>query len=231
MNGQWYAEDSSYLTADSFCVEEPAEVLLGCADSSNVADQIREMLGEDYALAASFLEESWASGRSITSDTCRRMRNNAVKNVEGVTFADLNTLGSFFFSTAHKLAGDPPAHPHPADSPSAYRAAWLRDPLEELPSQGEDHASVQNAAGFKKHAYDERTLAAMTYQRACELLSVSEHSSAAQVKAAYRRMVSEWHPDRLERSGESVRAFATKQMAAINEAYHLLMEASPPRAC
>ena len=44
-------------------------------------------------------------------------------------------------------------------------------------------------------------------------------------------MVSEWHPDRLEQSGERVRAFATKQMAAINEAYHLLRELSVAPVC
>jgi curved DNA-binding protein CbpA len=35
-------------------------------------------------------------------------------------------------------------------------------------------------------------------------------------------MVSQWHPDRFQRKAEEVRQFATKQMAAINEAYHLL---------
>ncbi len=71
----------------------------------------------------------------------------------------------------------------------------------------------------------------MTYLRAYELLSVSENSTVTQIRAAYRRMVSEWHPDRLEQSGERVRAFATKQMAAINEAYHLLRELSPVATC
>jgi hypothetical protein len=35
-------------------------------------------------------------------------------------------------------------------------------------------------------------------------------------------MVSEWHPDRMEQCEERVRAFATGQMMAINEAYHFL---------
>jgi curved DNA-binding protein CbpA len=36
-------------------------------------------------------------------------------------------------------------------------------------------------------------------------------------------MVSQWHPDRLELRTEDVRQFATERMAAINEAYHLLL--------
>jgi curved DNA-binding protein CbpA len=35
-------------------------------------------------------------------------------------------------------------------------------------------------------------------------------------------MASQWHPDRLECTTEQVRRLATAQMAAINEAYHLL---------
>jgi len=44
-------------------------------------------------------------------------------------------------------------------------------------------------------------------------------------------MVGEWHPDRLEQSGERVRTFAIKQMAAINEAYHLLRDLSAAPVC
>ncbi len=229
MNGQWYAEGSYCLTADSLC-RELAERLLGSAHPSRLADQIREMLGEDCELEASILEEIWESGLAMTSARCRRSRNPTMKNDGDVTFAELNTLGSFSFSPVNELMSDHPAYVYPADSPNSYRAVWLHDPLEESTSRREDPAWAQNAAGYKQQTYDEGTLGAMTCQRACELLSVRDDSSATQIKAAYRRMVSKWHPDRLERSAESVRAFATKQMAAINEAYHLLREASPARA-
>jgi curved DNA-binding protein CbpA len=62
----------------------------------------------------------------------------------------------------------------------------------------------------------------MTQQSARELLGVNENCTRAQIKAAYRRMASQWHPDRLECTTEQVRRLATAQMAAINEAYHLL---------
>ncbi len=62
----------------------------------------------------------------------------------------------------------------------------------------------------------------MTRERACEVLGVGEGCSAMQLKEAYRQMVSAWHPDRMEQSEERVRAFATEQMMAINEAYHFL---------
>jgi len=62
----------------------------------------------------------------------------------------------------------------------------------------------------------------MTEDRARQLLGVTPASAGKQIKAAYRRLVSQWHPDRLECRTEEARQFATERMAAINEAYHLL---------
>jgi DnaJ like chaperone protein len=62
----------------------------------------------------------------------------------------------------------------------------------------------------------------MTQYRACQLLGVTSNSTQRQIKAAYRRKVSQWHPDRLESRTKEVRLLATEQMAAINEAYRLL---------
>jgi hypothetical protein len=231
MNHEWYAEDSSYSTADLFCGGAPKEALLGSAGPSCLASQIRELLGENCELDASFLEESWTSGRPVTSARYRRKRDQATENDNGVTFAELSTVGSFFFSPANGLIGDRPAYAYRVDSTHSYSAAWLRDSFEEFASRREDQAPVHDSAGYKRHAYDTGTLGSMTYQRACELLSLGEDSTVMQIRAAYRRMVGEWHPDRLEQSGERVRAFATQQMAAINEAYHLLRELSPAPAC
>lgn len=71
----------------------------------------------------------------------------------------------------------------------------------------------------------------MKCQSAYELLKVNRYSTESQIKAAYRRMVGQWHPDRLERKSEEVREFATNQTAAINEAYHLLRDHSSMAFC
>jgi DnaJ-class molecular chaperone len=63
----------------------------------------------------------------------------------------------------------------------------------------------------------------MTKELACRLLGVIAPSTRKQIKAAYRRMVSQWHPDRLELASEEVRQMANERMATINEAYHLLL--------
>jgi len=231
MSGQWYEEDSSYSTTNLFCGEEPAEALFESTGTSRIPDQIRELLGEDCELEASFLEDSWASGRPISLASCRRKRNQATTNDEDVTFAKWNTLGSFSFSAPNGELSGRPFYAYSTDSANSYNAAWLRHPLEGSASRTDDHASAEDTAGCKNHVYGEGMLGSMTFLRACALLGVSEDSTGTQIRAAYRRMVSEWHPDRMEQSGDKVRAFATKQMTAINEAYHFLREASPARAC
>ena len=123
MNDQWYAEESSYSAADSLCGGEPAEALLGSASPSSLASQIRELLGEDFELEASFLEESWVSGRSIISASVARKRDQVAENDDSVTFAELNTLGSFFLSPANGWMGDRLAYACLDESMNSYRAA------------------------------------------------------------------------------------------------------------
>jgi curved DNA-binding protein CbpA len=51
---------------------------------------------------------------------------------------------------------------------------------------------------------------------------VAATSTRNEIKAAYRRVVNQIHPDRLEDRDEGVRRLANDQMAEINEAYRLL---------
>jgi DnaJ domain len=231
MNNAWHFEDNPYSTADLFRAQEPEADQLGDASPSCVASQIRELLGEDFELDASILEESWMSGLPVASTRYPRNRERATKDDNGVTFAELGTVGSLFFAQENGLMGDRPAKAYPDRPTLPYTAAWLTNPLEELGSWKENQAAERDSADNARRASDTGVLGLMTYQRACELLGVSGGSSITQIRAAYRRMVGEWHPDRLEQSGERMRAFATKQMAAINEAYHLLRDFSAVPAC
>ena len=231
MNGQWHAGDTSHSTTNLFCGDEPAEAPLESTGTLRVADQIRELLGEDCALEASFLEDSWASGRPITVASCLRKPSRAANHDEDVTFAEWNTLGSFSFAFANLVMSDRLAYVSRPNSANTYSAAWLRDPVEEFTSRPDAPASAQDAVGDQKHVYDAGTFGSMTSLRAHALLGVNEDGTVTQIRAAYRRMVSEWHPDRMEQSDANVRAFATKKMAAINEAYHFLKEVSPVGAC
>jgi DnaJ-domain-containing protein 1 len=58
--------------------------------------------------------------------------------------------------------------------------------------------------------------------RACRLLGISPDSAREQIRSAYRRKVSECHPDRLHGANEQMRQLATEQMAELNHAYRVL---------
>lgn len=65
----------------------------------------------------------------------------------------------------------------------------------------------------------------MCEARARQLLGVTADSTREQIRSAYRRMVGQWHPDRLQHPSEAACRQATRQMAALNEAYRMLCEA------
>lgn len=66
-----------------------------------------------------------------------------------------------------------------------------------------------------------------------EVLGVAEAADEAQVTAAYRRRISEYHPDRVAMMADEIRALAGERTAEINAAYEQAMRQitrrSPPR--
>jgi DnaJ-class molecular chaperone len=62
----------------------------------------------------------------------------------------------------------------------------------------------------------------LTVESARELLGIAVTSTREQIRAAYRKMASRYHPDRLARSAPHEQKLASERMASINEAYQLL---------
>lgn len=196
-----------------------------------LASQIRQLLGEDYELDPTFFEEIWTSGQPATVESRQKPRDRgAAVDFQSCTFAELSGLGNFVFTQESEWSHD--SRPYaPSAMPSAsYAANWLQEPLE-YSRVRTDQASAVGSAASGEDAKDRAVFCSMQYQRACELLSVSTYSTEAQIKAAYHRMAGQWHPDRLERGSEELRALATKQMTAINEAYSYLRSYSPMACC
>lgn len=69
----------------------------------------------------------------------------------------------------------------------------------------------------------------LTLGSACRVLGVATASSREQIRAAYRKMASRYHPDRLARAGAHAQKLAGDRMAAINESYRLLLESQEQR--
>ncbi|MCA1792535.1 MAG: J domain-containing protein, partial [Desulfobacteraceae bacterium] len=61
------------------------------------------------------------------------------------------------------------------------------------------------------------------------ILGLCAHASRQDVKAAFRRLAKQHHPDHFARDANAMRQ-AEKKMKAINQAYHLLTSLLPPAA-
>ena len=173
--------------------------------SSRFADNMQQLLGEDFDPDALFLEESWSLGIPAAAENLHRRRQRQ---------ADRGCL-----QTAAARTHDPrsqswtPADWVPSDRISHrwIPQGWMPEgvPLRnETPQQSESGAQPWDCA--------------MTLPHAHQLLGVTAASTREQIRSAYRRMVSQWHPDRLQHATEAVRERATQQMADLNEAYRLL---------
>ena len=76
--------------------------------------------------------------------------------------------------------------------------------------------------GYANQTGREKKYANPDSQDVYELLGVHSGCSAEEFKAAYKRTVSQWHPDRLQQMAPELRQFATERLARINEAYSKL---------
>jgi hypothetical protein len=192
---------------------------------------IQRILGADSEPDPLFFVESWSLGLPAAVESFQRRRQQqAVRerydhafdnfnNLRALSFVQERELYAEFLSSAGAAAI---ARFHGAGSPpqsTEGSAAGTQDPApQEWGTIAEECDSSQGATR------------PMTQSRACQLLGVAATSTRGQIKAAYRHMVSQWHPDRLESRTEEVRQFATKKMVAINAAYRLLRSCRLPKS-
>lgn len=62
----------------------------------------------------------------------------------------------------------------------------------------------------------------MTIQSACAILGVPESAPPEAIKAAYKRLIKEYHPDRVASLGKDVQSLAQRKSRQINGAYQFL---------
>lgn len=202
--------------------------------------QVEQVLGEDAEPDAVFFVESWTVGvdRATQNFLERRRERERNRNREQAVpaFRAVDSFLPFFFTEEDACLPERDRgrtrDAGVAASPAAvltegYVAGWATPYREEaaavaqepIPQAGPD---IGNTCEEK---FGER-FGAMTLEGACRLLGVAATSTREQIKAAYRRMASRYHPDRLadrlERSSEQERDVATERMVSINEAYRLL---------
>ena len=57
-----------------------------------------------------------------------------------------------------------------------------------------------------------------------EILGVPVTAGLQEIKAAFRRLAKQYHPDKVQHLGEKLKALANEEMKQINEAYEYLKE-------
>jgi len=180
------------------------------------------LLEDDPETDPIFFEESWTLGATAAAERWRQRRaGRQDRERQGRAFREFNNMGTLFFIQQRALYAD--RFPAVEAAPVAQTAGWLPPFSAEPAAQTEYHAPQEWETSPEENSRPQATHS-MTRQRACRLLGVTADDTREQIKTAYRRMASQWHPDRLERRTEEARQLATEQMAAINEAYSVIRD-------
>ena len=192
---------------------------------------------------ATFLEESWTLGvHAATENLHRRRQLKADKENQAHAFSELQNLGATRFIEERQRAINSALADRAAAIVDRYDATSSQSwsPQDWIPEDQLTHSQIPAGwapsfmpclgASQQPASWAEMGDSAMTPQRARLLLEVIPSSTREQVRSAYRRMVGQWHPDRLQFTSDAIRNHATQHMAALNEAYRLLCSAELEQA-
>jgi DnaJ-domain-containing protein 1 len=172
--------------------------------------QIEQLLGPDAEPDPAFFIDSWTVGAAAASENYLRRRHQQ-KNRERQPAA-WSALSAF----VPFLIADSPVPAVPAlPQQSAFFRPTLSEPRPAAPAQFYGSDADDESATVTRPC---------TLEAACRLLGVTPVSTREQIKLAYRKMASRYHPDRAECTSLREQERATERMASINEAYRLLCE-------
>ena len=164
--------------------------------------QIEQVLGVETEPDAEFFIDSWTVGVAAASESFLRRQELKSREHQIPKWDSFSSFTPWFVPNAEA----------PAD------AAWQlgeRRLMADLLWVG-DEDEVDRQAG------DEVMVGPLTLESARRLLGVAATSTREQIRVAYRKMASRYHPDRLALGAPPVQKLASDRMASINEAYQLL---------
>jgi hypothetical protein len=185
---------------------------------SRFVEHMQQLFGEDPDPL--FLEESWTVGVPVAIEKLHRRRSQRAAHLsrpdmlgEDRAIRELERMASLTGNVENFLED----RSQPIET--RYSPAW---------PQYAPAASSENRLASEFGAYNSRQantpVFGISTSLANELLGVSPIASREEVRSAYRRKVSQCHPDRCQDASDAVRRRATQQLADLNEAYRVLSE-------
>jgi DnaJ domain len=214
-------------------------------EAQNFAEQLRQRMGEEFQPDTRFMEETWTMGIDAAAENWRtRRQGQAERERQSQAFREMDSVGAQAFAQASawyaqmrgagtttaivERSGE--AHDLLEATDARSRAEWLQrcaeDPFGGWRPREESTDEIDDDPDAQADAQPEQPEPhSMTAARAMRLLGLTAASTREQMRAAYRRMAGEFHPDRVAGRAESIRQAATDQMAEINEAYRVLRAA------
>jgi DnaJ-domain-containing protein 1 len=221
MKSQFHVDRGSGLATDENHETIPAIEPSRRENSWEFVDDIQRLLGDEAEPDPLFFVESWTYGMFVAVENWQKRRQGQTsrENQRRV----LPEFGSLEAQTIVQQSG---ARQESATSGRTdantghFSTGWSQHSFEKSSPQ---IGAMQEWEPFAAEGGDSHGASyPMSRVYACKLLGVAENSTPRQIKAAYRRVANQIHPDRLELRTEGVRRFANDQMAEINEAYRML---------
>ncbi len=65
----------------------------------------------------------------------------------------------------------------------------------------------------------------LTFASACDVLAISHNATIDEIKSAYKKLMMEYHPDKVAGLGAEIKEVAERKSKEINAAYDFLMSA------
>jgi DnaJ-domain-containing protein 1 len=176
-------------------------------------NDVQGLLGDNADPDPLFFVESWTQGTpaAVKNWQKRRQQQNSSERQLRV-LPEFDSLG---IQSAARQSESGAGN-------GSYGTGWSRQSFKNSPLPSQFPTSPEWAPSSVESDGSQAVVRPMSQLRACQLLGVTATSTRAQIKAAYRRLVNQSHPDRLERKTEGARRLANDRMAEINEAYRIL---------
>lgn len=183
----------------------------GAGTDAPFLTRIEQALGEGTEPDAAFFVDSWTVGVAAASENFLRRNEEQEGREHNMPMWDaISSCASFFVGSVE----------------ASVEAAWpLHQPRVGNRLTADPRWRCDEEENDWQAAEEAEMAGSLSVEAACRMLGVSATSTREQIRAAYRRMASRYHPDRLAGAGDREQKLASDRMASINQAYRLLCAA------